>query len=227
MTTVAILLTGFTIGLAGSIHCVGMCGPIALGVVSRTGERSHYLLYLLGKTLSYALMGLILGAVGNQFALAGFQQVLTIVSGLFIVLIFFVSKYSEIQIPFFTAALGKLRLVLYSLLGNTNKAWFSFELGVINGWLPCGLVYMALMTALATGDLSLSSLHMAAFGIGTMPLMLFLMLTGRSIPPSTRNLINRWLPWLILLTGLLMILRGLSLGIPYLSPSLDGKSNCL
>lgn len=226
MTAAAILLTGFTIGLVGSLHCVGMCGPLALGVVSRTTHRFHYLLYFMGKTLSYALMGLILGAVGNQFALAGFQQILTIVSGLVILLIFFVSKYSEVRLPFFTAALGKLRLVLYSLLGNTSKGWFSFELGVINGWLPCGLVYLALMTALATGDLWLSALHMAAFGIGTMPLMLLLMLTGRSISPSIRKLINHWLPWLILLVGLFMILRGLNLGIPYLSPSLDGKSNC-
>lgn len=221
------LITGFTIGIVGSLHCVGMCGPIALGVASRSDKMIHYLFYTLGKALSYTVMGLVLGMIGNQFALAGMQQILTIVSGVIVLLIFFVSISQNQEPAFITAALGKFRLVLYSLLGNTRKGWFSFEMGVINGFLPCGLVYLALMTALATGDLWYSGMLMLAFGIGTMPILLMLMISGRSVPQDIRTKLNKGLPYLILIMGSLMILRGLNLGIPYLSPSLDGKSNCL
>ena len=107
----------------------------------------------------------------------------------------------------------------------------SFTIGFLNGFLPCGLVYTALFGALTMGNLWGSIGYMTAFGMGTIPLMLLLVLLGDFLPVALRRQLNQWLPIVVIIVGILFILRGLGLGIAYLSPAdthllLHPKADC-
>jgi sulfite exporter TauE/SafE len=93
-------------------------------------------------------------------------------------------------------------------------------LGALNGLLPCGLVYVALAGAVARGTLADAVLYMAFFGLGTMPTMLAIGLSGKICPPAWRLKLRGAIPAGVCLVAGLLILRGMGLGIPYLSPSL-------
>ena len=94
-----------------------------------------------------------------------------------------------------------------------------FFIGLVNGLLPCGLVYMALAGAVATTSVVKSSLFMAAFGLGTLPLMWGVSFFGSFINVQTRVIIRRAYPYLMVGMAFLLILRGLGLDIPFLSPA--------
>lgn len=102
-------------------------------------------------------------------------------------------------------------------------------MGLLNGLLPCGLVYVACAGATATGHPWSGARYMLVFGAGTVPLMLAISLSGRLVPSALRLKLRQAVPICILLVAALLILRGLSLGIPYLSPDLSsgpGGSSC-
>lgn len=220
----AILVSALLLGLGGSFHCVGMCGPIALVLpVSRESKFKAFvqsLIYHLGRMITYAIMGLIFGLVGKGLYLAGFQQRVSILMGIIMILaVIFPTNYLN------NLKLGKplYRLVgrLKSILGNyltkqSNTALFT--IGLLNGLLPCGLVYMALIGAIATGDAWLGALYMAVFGFGTSPFLTGLILAGNFLSLNVRNKINKILPYFVVLVGIVFILRGLGLGIKFLSP---------
>ncbi len=226
MSFAAIVLTGFSIGFLGSLHCVGMCGPIAFSMLQNSGNVAAVLLYNLGRALSYAFMGLVLGLIGNQFALAGYQQGLSIASGILILVLFFASRWTDVKIPYLASWQNSVRNLLSGIMSKPKTYWFPFELGLVNAWLPCGLVYLALLPALATGNAYAAAGLMFSFGLGTMPLMILLLTAGTMLSVSIRQRINRYIPYLILITACLLILRGLGLGIPYLSPSASGSVHC-
>jgi hypothetical protein len=94
-------------------------------------------------------------------------------------------------------------------------------LGALTGLLPCGLVYVACVGATATGGLLRGVEYMAAFGVGTVPMMLALGLSGKLIHASVRTKLVRLVPVSVCVLAALLILRGLSLGIPYVSPDLS------
>ncbi len=226
MSFSAIFLTGLSIGFIGSMHCVGMCGPIALGILQPGGKISSILLYNFGRSLSYSFMGLVLGLLGNQFALAGYQQILSIGSGLIILVLFFVSRWTDARIPWLVYWQKALRDILSGIMSKPKTNWFPFEIGLVNAWLPCGLVYLALLPALATGNAYSAAALMFAFGLGTIPLMVLLLAAGSILSIRIRQKINRIIPYLIVLTACVLILRGMGLGIPYLSPSTSGSVHC-
>ncbi len=93
-----------------------------------------------------------------------------------------------------------------------------FFIGMLNGLLPCGLVYMAIAGAIGTGGVAEGSLYMILFGLGTIPMLLSISLAGNIMSIAVRKRINKLIPVLVVIVGVLFILRGLSLGIPYLSP---------
>jgi len=95
-------------------------------------------------------------------------------------------------------------------------------LGLFNGLLPCGLVYVACAGATATGDLFSGALYMLAFGAGTVPMMLAISLSGKLVPFTLRSKLLKAVPLAVFILGSLLILRGMSLGIPYVSPDLSG-----
>jgi len=231
------LVLAFTLGLFGSLHCVGMCGPIALLIpLQRQRKGLRYLqlgAYFIGKTLTYALMGLLFGLVGEGVFIAEYQQEFSIFAGLLMILM---GLFSLLHLR--VKGLGNPLLKGFSLLKNAlgkqlskKTVTSSLSIGFLNGFLPCGLVYTALFGALAMGNWRGSMTYMIAFGVGTIPLMLLLILLGDFLPLALRRRLNQWLPLVVILVGILFILRGLGLGIPYLSPAdthliLHPKADC-
>ena len=222
------ILTGLSIGFLGSFHCIGMCGPIALALpVHRFSGVQKYggiLLYNLGRAVTYSLLGFAFGLVGSQFRLWGLQQVISIGAGVMI-LLFILSRFSfASRIP------GMNRLNLWvqqglgKLLSNAKNPASLFPVGLLNGLLPCGLVYVAIAAALATMSSLNAMLLMFSFGIGTIPVMAGLMMFGHLISINIRQKINRSVPYFVGLMAVMLILRGMNLGIPYLSPKLEKES---
>jgi len=218
------LYTALVLGLLGSFHCLGMCGPIAFVLpLNRDNKIKAFLqtfLYHLGRIISYALIGLLFGLLGKGLYLSGLQQNLSIVIGVLMILVVmvpasFFNKFNLTKPLYFAVGKVKSNLGIY-LKKSSLKAFF--VIGFLNGFLPCGLVYMALFAAISTGSSINGALYMALFGLGTVPMMTAALLFGNFIKLSIRNKIQKAIPIFVVIIGLLFILRGLGLGIKYLSP---------
>ncbi len=208
----------FTIGLFGSLHCVGMCGPIALAVGGQ-GQGFNpkpLLLYNLGRTLTYSLLGLLIGLVGKGLFIAGLQQGLSIFAGvaLLAVAVFSINVEQKIvNIP----AVSRLLFSLKSGMGRWLKrrgSTSSFVVGTFNGLLPCGLVYMAMVGALSTGNWLGGMAYMAFFGLGTIPLMLLTGIVGNKISLRVRTYLQKAYPIFLVLFAMLFIFRGMNFHVP-------------
>ncbi|WP_456377717.1 sulfite exporter TauE/SafE family protein [Lutibacter sp.] len=222
------LWTALLLGLAGSFHCIGMCGPIAFIIpVDRTSKAKMFyqtFLYNFGRLLSYSLIGLLFGFIGKGLYLAGFQQRLSVLMGVIMIAAIVIpisifNKYNFSKTLYKIIGKVKSKLGFY-LSKKSNKALFL--IGFFNGFLPCGLVYMALIGSISTGNALQGSLYMALFGLGTIPMMSAAVLLGNFVSISFRSKIQKVIPIFVVVIGLLFILRGLGLGIPYISPS-DAK----
>jgi sulfite exporter TauE/SafE len=226
------ILTGLALGLATSFHCVGMCGPIALSLPLQSKSKWMQLLggilYNLGRTVTYALMGLAFGLLGEGLSTLGFQKMVSIVAGtLMIAAVFFpkLFKFTNDVDRGLYSFVGSVKKGLKNLF--TTKSFFGvFFIGLLNGLLPCGPLYFAVIISAGTGNVVESVLFMILFGLGTIPLLLAVTLLGNFVSVSLRNKINNFIPVIMVIMGLLFILRGLSLGIPFLSPT-DEKLNMI
>lgn len=218
------LYTALVLGLLGSFHCIGMCGPIAF--VLPVDKKSHSRafigssLYHFGRLLSYGLIGVLFGLLGRGLYLAGFQQRLSILIGVVMILIVLIPARHlnrfAISRPLYQM-IGKVKSKLGLYLNKTSyKALFL--IGFFNGFLPCGLVYMALLGSVSTGSALDGALYMIVFGLGTVPLMTAAIYLGNFFKVSVRNRIQRAIPIFVVIIGILFILRGMGLGIPYISP---------
>lgn len=210
----------FFIGLFGSIHCIGMCGPLAFAVPFTGNSRWllvwDKLIYQAGRVISYSFLGLIAGLIGKQLWMAGLQQGISIGSG---VLITMAAASRLFKWRIFMNRLDVFapfnRLLGYALKNRMGHLF----IGMLNGLLPCGFVYLALVGAINTGSLTSSAYFMMWFGAGTVPLMLAATLGAGLLTPLLRTRINRAMPYFMLFLGVWFILRGLTLDIPYISPS--------
>ena len=221
-------ISAVVIGFLGSFHCVGMCGPIALSLPVhhlRGVEKAAGIgLYNLGRILIYAVIGMVFGMIGLSFKYFGWQQILSIALGSVLILMFLMRVFSLKKYKS-SAAFAPWNQKIISILtplmtsGKTKNLLF---IGLLNGLLPCGLIYMALAGAIATGNIFYSALFMAGFGAGTLPAMVIASYAAGMIPLTVRNKIKKVLPYMLALMGILLILRGLNLGIPFLSTALHG-----
>ncbi|WP_298551140.1 sulfite exporter TauE/SafE family protein [uncultured Algibacter sp.] len=219
------LLSAFILGLLGSFHCVGMCGPIAFMLpVDRTNavkKVSQITVYHIGRLIAYSLIGLVFGLIGKSLFIFGFQQQLSIIIGILMILIVVVpqktfNKYNFSK-PIYRV-ISKVKSALGTALKKKTMDTF-LTIGFLNGFLPCGLVYMALFAAIAAGTAANGSLYMAVFGLGTIPLMTTAIYFSQFLKGKARQRIQKAIPIFVVLIGALFILRGLGLGIPYLSPA--------
>tara|TARA_R110002072_G_scaffold134448_3_gene275204 strand:- start:924 stop:1631 length:708 start_codon:yes stop_codon:yes gene_type:complete len=220
-------LTAFAIGALGSFHCIGMCGPIALSV-PMGGKNGlvgviRALAYNLGRISTYALLGLIVGLLGERIVIGGYQQTLSIAVGVLILAFLILPKTITKKLDP-TSTFAKLFLKLKNTfrgLFQSKNAFGPLVLGLINGLLPCGLVYVGLAGALALGDPISSAKFMAAFGLGTVPVMISIIFIGDLISLRWRTNIRKLMPVMFAIMGVLFILRGMNLGIPYVSPNME------
>ncbi len=223
-----VYISALVLGLMGSFHCIGMCGPIAISLPLRGNNFIQKIfggaLYNIGRTFTYGAMGAVFGLIGQGFHLMGFQRWTSIIMGSLMILAIlvptFFKKFELSNNDFFT---GKLRSAIQKLFAQKSYGGL-FLIGVLNGLLPCGLVYMAIAGAIGTASVLDGIIFMVLFGLGTLPMLLFISLVGNLASMSIRKKINKLIPYLVVVIGLIFILRGLSLGIPYLSPP-KGKLN--
>lgn len=171
-------------------------------------------------------MGAILGIVGEGFEVAGFQQYLTIIAGILLIimaLFSFGGKDFASKIPFLSKFLFSVKSNLGKLLQKADYR-SRFTTGLLNGFLPCGMVYMALTASLAAGGIWQGASYMALFGLGTLPFMFAVVLAGNLINQAFRIKILKAVPVIMIILGGLFILRGLELGIPYISPRAEAMT---
>ena len=223
---VQLFIAAFAMGLLGSFHCVGMCGPLALSLPlsndSLSAKFFGALLYNAGRIITYSAFGLLFGIIGKSVALFGFQQWLSVCMGLLIIIF--------VVLPKRMSKVGnqhKVSQFFEHIRFQLGKLFFSkyqsslFAIGLLNGLLPCGLVYMAAAGSLATGDVSRGILFMAFFGLGTLPIMWSIAFFGNYIGIGIRQNIRKAYPYMMMLMACLLIMRGMGLGIPYVSPKAD------
>lgn len=219
------LATAFILGLLGSLHCVGMCGPIAFMLpVDRTNsvkKVSQIAIYHFGRLLAYSIIGLFFGIVGKSLYIFGLQQQLSIIIGLVMIVLVLI-PYKTLGKYNLSRPLNRVISKVKSALGQALKkktADTFLTIGFLNGFLPCGLVYMAVFGAIATGSLLNGSVYMLLFGLGTIPLMTTAIYLGKFLNATVKQRIQKAIPVFVVIIGALFILRGLGLGIPYLSPA--------
>jgi len=219
-----ILISALVLGLMGSFHCAGMCGPIAIALPLHGNTVPQKIfggtLYNVGRTITYGIMGAIFGLLGQGISMIGFQQKISVVMGAIMII--------SVLFPALFKNQYRLDKSWFSLVGKLKKTigqMFSirsftslFFIGLLNGLLPCGLVYMAIAGAIGTGSAVQGTLYMILFGLGTIPMLLTISVAGNMMGLALRNRINKLIPVLVVVVGILFMLRGLSLGIPYLSP---------
>lgn len=218
------IITGFFLGFFGSLHCLGMCGPIAfLLPFDRTSKRQKILVplyYHLGRIITYILIGLIFGLIGESLRIFPIQAYLSIFLGVSMLLFLFVKRKRKSF--FLQRILNSLLIKLRTKLAKyiSKKAYSSiFIIGLLNGFLPCGLVYIAGFSSLSINNLTGVLMYMFLFGLGTIPMMTFAIFSGGWFLKLAKRKVKSMIPFFIFVLGILLIMRGLELGIPYLSPA--------
>ena len=219
------LFTAFIFGLISSFHCIGMCGPIAMMLpVDRNNQAkkvTQIITYHLGRLFAYSTIGFIFGMLGKGFLLAGMQQKMSIFIGIAMILIILIPEKVVANYNF-SKPIFKVISKIKTTLGSQfkNKSYKSlFTIGLLNGFLPCGMVYVALFGAIAMQSPTLGILYMVLFGLGTVPMMSSIVYLNSFLTISIRNKIQKAIPYVAVFLGIVFILRGLGLGIPYISPS--------
>lgn len=217
-------LSAILLGLLGSFHCIGMCGPIAFMLpINRENKIKGFfqiLSYHFGRLFTYSLIGLLFGFLGKGFYFFGFQQQISIAVGVsMIVFILFPRLFKKVNFSKnISGVIFKVKNALGKELKKKGNDTF-FTIGFLNGFLPCGLVYMAVFGAIATTNVFSGSLYMFLFGLGTVPLMTSVVFLGNFTKGTLRKKIQKAIPVVVVFIGALFILRGLGLGIPYVSPA--------
>jgi sulfite exporter TauE/SafE len=209
-----------TMGLMSSFHCIGMCGPIALALPIQKGNKfqqfSSLSIYNSGRTLTYGLLGLMLGSVGSSLSWIGYLRYLSVFSG--ILMLAYVLWPARLDIyfhppRFWQMFIQQLKKQMAEMLRSRKlQSWFL--LGILNGLLPCGLIYMALISSVATGSAVNGGLFMLLFGIGTLPAMMAVGFFKQWFTVSLRTRMRKLTPVILAAAGILLIARGLLIQYP-------------
>jgi len=221
------IFTGFLIGIFGSFHCIGMCGPIALALPTESKNAFRIIneraLYNVGRIVTYSAAGALFGLFGRGLALVGVQQIVSIILGIIILAAVLLPQKLTNQV-IALKPIAKLTNSLKKLFGRlmrSNSTSSFFIMGLLNGLLPCGLVYVAIAGAVSIGGALNGAIFMALFGLGTFPSMFAFSILGKFLSTKLKRKFNKLVPVFAIIIALLFILRGLNLGIPFVSPKLD------
>lgn len=222
----AIMISGFTLGAAGSLHCVGMCGPLSLALpvhhLSKAQKFFSLLLYQLGRIITYSAIGLLFGLAGRRIYISGYQQWFSITMGILVLglsILYFIQK-KTIHLKFLNQFYFFVQKRISQLLKSVTGPSGFLLMGMANGLLPCGMIYIALAATLSFTEVIQSVSFMAMFGAGTLPAMMLVGYAGQLVKPEWRISLRKLVPLFILLMGVILILRGMNLGIPFISPEL-------
>ncbi|CAL2087158.1 putative Heavy-metal-associated domain (N-terminus) and membrane-bounded cytochrome biogenesis cycZ-like domain, membrane copper tolerance protein [Tenacibaculum sp. 190524A02b] len=218
------LISAFILGLLGSFHCIGMCGPIAFMLpIDRSNTIKSFLQitsYHVGRLIAYGIIGLLFSLLGRSFYIFGLQQQLSIFTGVLMILFIIYPKLGgnfQTLVKPLTILVVKLKSALGNQLKKKKKRVFIL-LGLLNGFLPCGLVYVAVFGALVRSNILHGALYMILFGLGTVPLMVATTFLGNITNSYVKRKLQKIIPYIVVVIGILFIVRGLGLNVPYISP---------
>ncbi len=231
------LYTAIIFGLISSLHCIGMCGPIAMMLPvdhkNPSKKALQVLIYHMGRLTSYGILGLAFGLLGRGFYMAGIQQQLSIAVGVGMIVLAVVPEKILANYNF-SKPVYRLITKIKSSLGaqfkrKTPDAFFT--IGLFNGLLPCGLVYAALFGAIAMQNVTLGIAYMILYGLGTIPMMSAVVYVSSLLSMPFRSQLQRAVPIVTVVIGVLFVLRGMGLDIAYISPSnlnlfVQANANC-
>ncbi|NDI98973.1 sulfite exporter TauE/SafE family protein [Flavobacterium sp. LaA7.5] len=219
------LYSAFILGLLSSLHCIGMCGPIAMMLpVDRNNPAKkvfQIMLYHLGRLTAYGSLGLVFGIMGKGLYLAGMQQQVSIIAGIIMISIVMIPEKVFMRYNFSKPVYRLIAKVKTGLGSQFKKRSYKalFITGLLNGFLPCGLVYAALFGAIAMQNAGLGVTYMVLYGAGTIPMMSAVVYVSGFMSGHWRNKVSGLVPYAAVFIGMLFIVRGLGLGIPFISPS--------
>lgn len=220
------MITGFTLGAAGSLHCVGMCGPLSLALpvhqLSPVLRFLSLLSYQFGRVITYTAMGVLFGLAGRSIYLAGYQQWFSVAIGITVLLLalLYYLRHRSVHLRFLDRFYRYIQQQIGRLLRTAKGPAGFLLLGMANGLRPCGMVYIAIAAAVSATGVTESAALMASFGLGTLPAMMLVAYAGQVIRPHWRTYFRKWVPVFVVLMGVLLVLRGLNLGVPFISPEL-------
>jgi sulfite exporter TauE/SafE len=221
------MMIALTLGLISSWHCLGMCGPLFSALLFTSGDSKlnwiNFITYHLSRIAVYGLIGFLPLVFGLNYIPVKVQQIVAIASGAIILIIAWTNSYQSIS--FLKGISGFTKKL--SVKGFKSKAFYKYAvLGFSNGLLPCGMVYIALTAAIGTMDNFHPVLFMLMFGVGTIPVFGFLFsIRNTKMGNSAFSKLSRLKPYLLSFIAILLILRGLNLGIPLISPKIVEKEN--
>lgn len=226
--------TAFLMGFVGSLHCIGMCGPLLMLLPKAATNKTKYvaarILYNTGRILTYAIIGLIFATIGQSFMLFFSQKWLSLLIG-FAILLFLVLPKNLMPNNSQYPIIGKYIPNLKSIFRKTQSQHYyrsNFLFGIANGFLPCGLVYGALAGAFLQPTALSGALFMMLFGIGTLPMMLSLSIGIQLIKFPRQFNIAKLIPLTYALIACWLIFRGLNLNIPqfYQESDINNITQC-
>lgn len=209
-----------TMGLMSSFHCIGMCGPIALALPVKKGSRllqfSALVFYNTGRAFTYGILGATIGLVGSSIAWIGYFRFISIFAG--ILMLFYVLWPSWLDTylhppKIWQKLIQSVRKKMASAL-QSRKLYSWLILGVLNGLLPCGMVYLALVSSIATGSVTDGGIFMLIFGIGTFPVMMAVGFFKSLFTPPLRSRIRKLTPFVIAAAGIWLVARGIFIQYP-------------
>lgn len=217
-----LLLSGFVLGFAGSVHCVGMCGPLALSLPFQAFHGFYkwvaVVFYNLGRVSTYIGIGVAAGVLGRGVNWFGITQMVSIVLGSMIVMsVLLPQLFPQTNWPFLKGFKQWQIITMQKMMQKQSAGWM-YIFGILNGLLPCGLVYTAVAASLVAHNIYESMLFMGFFGLGTIPAMILLVAAAHKLPNSIRQRFRKMVPIFTFIIGCLLILRGLNLDIPFVSP---------
>ncbi|MEM6299676.1 MAG: sulfite exporter TauE/SafE family protein, partial [Bacteroidota bacterium] len=199
------MYSAFLVGLLGSFHCLGMCAPLVLSLPE--AQTFRHILYNLGRVTAYTLMGSVVGLIGQALLFVGLQFYLSLSLGILMVIVGLLAINLDTWVAHFPW-FRRWQKFITSHLGTwlKRKGNFAFLMvGFFNGFLPCGLVYLALLGAVAAGDAVSGATYMAFFGLGTIPMMLFSAVLGKYAFRNWRSRIRKLYPYAFVLLGFFLI----------------------
>jgi len=228
------MLAALIIGLLGSMHCIGMCGPLVLAMPFSNKDGGlptmRMVSYHGGRMFTYGFLGLGAGFIGEGLRIFLLQQWISIAAGVLILLMYFLPLLLKSSLfPSVSAAWNKhvvmwMRRHLQPSEGSSATTKMLL-IGILNGLLPCGLVYMALVGAISQPTILESALFMVVFGLGTSPALTAIIFANKLVLGKVKSSFSKVIPFFVVIVAALLILRGLGLGIPYISPA-DERNCC-
>lgn len=224
------IVGGFILGIAGSLHCVGMCGPLVMAIPFQQVKNKFvaYFIYGISKTLAYVSLGIIAGLLGATFRSLKVQQTVSILAGMFIIIgVFFPVFMKRFSFSGWDRLQARTNRIIGSQFQKSGLGKYGI-IGFFNGLLPCGLVYAAIAVAIVQHSMYASIGYMFGFGLATMISMVTFLFLFHQFSVKARATMQKAFPVILVITGILLILRGLELGIPYISPEFTpgAKHSC-